>query len=175
MKTVKQLMVSFEDYTNVPEDASLLDAVTALEKAQQLPEVDPSRPRDRAVMVIGKNNKAIGKLSMWDVLRGLEPRYNHPIDPLSMAADFGFWHPLRNLAEKASSVKARDLVRIPEEGERIDEEASLDQAVSQLLGGKHLSLLVTRAGEIIGILRLSDVFREVGTMIKSAGTASATT
>ena len=47
------------------------------------------------------------------------------------------------------------------EGEIIEEDASLEMAVMQLVTGHHISLLVTRDKEIIGILRMTDVFAAV--------------
>jgi predicted transcriptional regulator len=49
----------------------------------------------------------------------------------------------------------------PSEGEYVEEEASLAEAIHQLVVGHHQSLLVTRGGEITGILRLTDVFSEI--------------
>jgi len=49
----------------------------------------------------------------------------------------------------------------------VDEMATLNEAVIQLLVGKHQSLLVTRGREIVGILRLTDVFKKVSDMISS--------
>ena len=52
------------------------------------------------------------------------------------------------------------------EGEFIDREASLEMAVMQLVMGHHISLLVTRDKEIIGILRLTDAFAAIFHMMK---------
>jgi CBS-domain-containing membrane protein len=50
----------------------------------------------------------------------------------------------------------------PTEGEYVRQDASLDVAIHQLIIGQHQSLLVTdKAGEIVGILRLTDVFAAV--------------
>jgi CBS domain containing-hemolysin-like protein len=168
MKTVKELMTPLSGYTRVFDDASLFEAFEALEQARSS-QTDPSRPWDRAVLIQSKDHQVIGKLSMWDLLNGLEPRYDHPIDPLAMVEDYGWWsRPLQNLAEKARLVKVKDLVRPFAESEKISQDASLDLAVNQLLIGQYLSLLVTQEGEVTGILRLSDVFREVSHMIKTA-------
>jgi len=43
----------------------------------------------------------------------------------------------------------------------------LDKAIHQFIMGCHLSLLVTRQGEIVGILRLIDVFMEIVDNIKA--------
>jgi predicted transcriptional regulator len=55
----------------------------------------------------------------------------------------------------------------PAQGEYVKEEATLDEAIHQLIIGHHQSLLVLRGKEIVGILRLNDVFREVCNMIVS--------
>ena len=55
----------------------------------------------------------------------------------------------------------------PSEGEYVDEDATLGQAMHQLVMGHHHSLLVTRKDEIVGILRLSDVFAKICDEIKS--------
>ena len=46
----------------------------------------------------------------------------------------------------------------PSAGEYIEEDASLSQAINQLVVGRHQSLLVTSGEEIVGLLRLTDVF-----------------
>jgi CBS-domain-containing membrane protein len=56
----------------------------------------------------------------------------------------------------------------PTEGEYGPMDATLDQALHQLVVGHHQSLLVTKDGkEIVGILRLTDVFQEISEMIKA--------
>jgi hypothetical protein len=52
-------------------------------------------------------------------------------------------------------------MQAPSEGEIIDQDASLESAVMQLVMGRHLSLLVTRDQKIVGILRLTDAFAAV--------------
>jgi hypothetical protein len=54
-----------------------------------------------------------------------------------------------------------DFMQAPSEGEIVEENTSLDTAIHQLVMGTHLSLLVTRGVEIVGILRMSDVFAAV--------------
>ena len=50
----------------------------------------------------------------------------------------------------------------------IHDQAPLDLAVHRLIEGSTLSLLVTRGKTIVGILRLSDVFKAVNDMISAA-------
>jgi predicted transcriptional regulator len=52
-------------------------------------------------------------------------------------------------------------MQIPSAGEFVKAEANLGEAIHQLIMGHHQSLLVTRKAEIVGILRLTDVFMEI--------------
>ena len=74
--TVKDLMVPLDEYATVRDDASLYEAVKALEKAQE----DLDRERylylHRAILVYDKNKQIVGKISQLDVLKALEPRYS---------------------------------------------------------------------------------------------------
>ena len=170
MQIVKDLMVPLEEYTRVPEGASLYDAVKALEKALTGPAADPARPTDRAVLVQARDGRVLGKLSLWDVLRGLEPRYDVPGGPLVVIDEYFTWtHAMfANIAEKARAIAAKDMLRGHTREEMIDENAPLDQAVHQLVHGKLLSLLVTRDERIVGVLRLSDVFAAISTLLDAA-------
>ena len=57
---------------------------------------------------------------------------------------------------------------MPEPGEYIDQDKSLDEGIHQLLIGKYQSLLVTEGdGKIVGVLRLTDVFTEIAEKIKT--------
>ena len=54
-------------------------------------------------------------------------------------------------------------------GEFVGENASLSVAIHQLLLGHHQSLLVTSDKDIVGILRLTDVFREISNLFELTG------
>jgi len=71
------------------------------------------------------------------------------------------------MCTKAANVKVKDFMYTPTEGEYIEAEAPLCEAIHQFVMGHHQSLLVMREGEIAGILRLTDVFKAVCQMIKT--------
>jgi CBS domain-containing protein len=157
---VKQLATPLAQYTSVPDNACLKDAILAMEKALQGEgQTDPNRPRDFAVLVVDKEGEVKGRLTIWDILQGLEVNEIRPVDPLSMVEDFNIWsRPLSHLAAKARYVQVRNLVKGLPKGEFIDEEASLDKAIHRLLTQRALSLIVTRQKKPIGLLRIVDVF-----------------
>ena len=70
---VKYLMVPLSQYATVLEDATLGEAIKALQTAQE--EFDQTRDKHRAILVSDKNNRIVGKLSQLDVIRSLEPKY----------------------------------------------------------------------------------------------------
>lgn len=177
--TVKDLMIPLAEYAIVLEEATLGEAILALEKAQK--EFAPSQHRHRAILVLDMNKKVVGKISMLDVLRGLEPKYGKiehtgilsragfsPEFLKSMLDQYALWaEPLKDICGKAAGLKVRHFMYTPSEGEYVDEGATLSQAIHQLVTGDHHSLLVTRGDEIVGILRLTDVFKEICDEIKA--------
>jgi len=175
---VKEIMVSLSEYATVSEDATLYEAVTALEKAQE--KYEQSHYPHRAILVYNKKNKIIGKISQLDILRALEPKYEKIIESRSLSR-FGYstkfmesifhqyklWEsPLKDLCRKAGKLKVKNFMTIPAESEYIPEDRNLDEAIHNLVMGNYQSLLVTREKEIVGILRLTDIFREISREIK---------
>ena len=181
---LEDLMVPVEDYASVSLGASIREGIIALKEAQQREfEDDPGRHRDRAVLVKDPGGEIVGKLSMWSIIGCLEPSYERVKGGAvsSMAASrvgsargvidgiMGSSHlwrrRLRTIADDAAELKIRDLLHAPRKAELIDVGASLESAIHQLVAGHLMSLLVTRDGRIIGILRLVDVFEAVCNMI----------
>lgn len=184
MKTckVKEMMVPLKEYTTISEEATLFEAVKALEKAQK-----DSRPGcypHRAVLVYDKSNKIIGKLGQLDILKALEPKYFEMQDRPGMKG-LGFSKQfmksmlenfrmldgaMENICKKAGETKVSKFVVTPTEGEFVDEDVSMDEAIHQLVLGHHQSLLVTgKDGDIVGILRLTDVFSTISQSMYECG------
>ncbi len=170
---IKDLMVPISEYATVSEGATLFEAYLALEKAQE--EYDHNKYRHRAVLVLDQHGNVIGKVGQLDVLRALEPnnanyelfedirKYNfsaqfiiHLREKYQMQAE-----PLTDICRKAGQVKVEDLMITPTEDEFINIDTSLNTAIHQLVRGSHMSLLVTENNEIVGILRLTDVFAAI--------------
>jgi len=178
---VKELMVPLEEYAVISEDTTLSEAVYALEESRL--KYDTHGYRHRAVLVKDVSGAIVGKLSQWDLLRSLEPKYKQ-IGDLKHFSGFGLsseflrsiidryelWQrPLDDLCRKASVLRVGDLVSSPGEGELIDAEASLNQAIHQLIIGHNQSLLVKSKEQVVGILRLSDVFGEIASRMRACG------
>jgi len=178
---IKDLMVPISEYATVSEGATLFEAYLALEKAQE--EYDHNKYRHRAVLVLDKNRRVLGKVGQLDVLRALEPK-NEQIDLFEDIRKYGFsdqftmslreqhlmqGEPLTEICKKTAQTKVEELMSAPTEGEYVDVDASLETAIHQLVRGSHMSLLVTRKKEILGILRLTDVFAAIFHTMKECG------
>jgi len=182
MKTivVKELMVPLKDYATVSREATLHEAVLALEKSQMA--LDPSRYKHRAILVLNENGKVLSKITMKSILAVLEPNFGnvegagvlersgHSQDLIkSMLEDNALWaKSLHFVNERAAKLKVGDFIRPPSADEYIDENVTLGEANHQFIVQPHHSLLVTRDDEVVGILRLSDVFAKICNIIRDS-------
>lgn len=172
---VRDLMVPLSEYATVPEGSTLFEAVMALEKAQEEFDYKHTQYLHRAILILDKNQRVIGKLSQIDVLRALEQK-NEKLEQIDDIRQFGFSDhfvaslkeehqlkgvPLKDFCSLAVGLKVENFMQAASEGEYIDENSSLDAAIYRIVRGGHLGLLVTREDKIVGILRMSDVFAAV--------------
>jgi len=176
-KRVKDLMVPIDEYPVVPIEATLLDVVNALYEAQI--SGPPDRESPRAVLVMDDQKRIVGKIGHLLVLKALESQQHVKctINALTsggvgqefvewMVENLRFWQEdipalcrrVRNMPVKEAMLPVR---------ESIDAESSLGEAIHGFVAWQTLSLLVTRQGEIVGILRLADLYHAVGAEIRN--------
>lgn len=176
MKTIniKDLMVPLDEYATVSEDASLSDAIQNLERAQQ--EYDRTKYRHRAILVLDSSGRPVGKISQIDALTALEPKYKE-IQGKDAKSSFRHFSRmflnsmlenhrllddiLDDLRGKIVKINVKEFMHTLSADECLDENATLAEAIHILIMGHHQSLLVSRKNEIVGVLRLTDVFAAV--------------
>jgi len=170
-KKVKDLMVGLEDYAIVDEDACLLDAVKALDKAQA--RLQPGQMKHRAVLIRDKNGKIIGKFGHLAFLKALEPKYQSvgDINTLARAGlssefvnammdTFNFWDvSFTDICKKARSLRVKDVCHPIKEN--IGQDAPITEAIHKFIMWQSLSIPVSDGDKIVGILRLSDLYTEL--------------
>ncbi|RJP73484.1 MAG: CBS domain-containing protein [Candidatus Zixiibacteriota bacterium] len=174
---VKELMLPLDEYAVVHQEDTLLDAVLALEKSQS--KLPPGLEPHRAVLVVDAQNRIVGKLGHLAFLKALEPKYSSVGDLgvlsqvglstefiQSMMENMNLWKDsLEDVCRRARTTRVREVMRPVTES--VDENATLGEALHKIIVWQTLSLLVTRRNEVVGILRLSDLYREVANRIKS--------
>ncbi len=175
-RKVKDLMVSLEDYAVIDEDATLFDAVVALEEAQA--KLPPGRMKHRAVLIKDKGGKIVGKLGHLAFLKALEPKYSSLGDLKtlaraglsaefvnSMMETYKFWdYKFEDICRRAKNIVVKDVCHSI--AENIDEEAPLSEAIHKFVMWQSLSIPVTRGNDIVGLIRLSDLYSEMAKVIK---------
>jgi CBS domain-containing protein len=177
-KKVKDLMLPLGEYAVVAESATLLEALQALETAQK--NLPVGRPLHRAVLVADKEGRIVGKLGHHGFLEALEPKYTifRDVGKLANAGltedfiasimdNYRFWQDsMEDVCQRARTIRVGQVMKPVEAS--IEESRSLTEAIHLLLVWHTLSLLVTRDGQVVGILRLSDLFREIASIVTSA-------
>lgn len=179
-KTVKDLMVPLSEYATVKTGATLYNVVISLKKAQE--EFDKTRYRHRAVLVLDDNNNIVGKVTQFDILRALEPKYDEMLSGTKKSFNLGFtrsfqksmleqlrlWDgPMEHICKKAMEKKVETFMYAPEDVEIIEADSTLSEAIHQLVIGSHQSLLVIDNKKVIGVLRLTDVFEAIAESVLS--------
>jgi len=120
-------------------------------------------------------------VSQLDAIRALEPKYFDMGDMRHLSRTGLNANFIKSLMEKyaiceisftemcrrAANLKVTEFMYSPTEGEYIEADAPLCEAMHMLVMGHHQSLLVTRGGKVVGILRLTDVFHKVFQTVKT--------
>ena len=147
---VKDLMVPIQEYAKVNREASLYDALIALETAQS--KLAEGKAPHRAVLVQDELGNLVGNIGRLTFIKALGAWFSTPktreemdragISPASIStvmSHMRFFHEdLGTLRERAKSIKARDVMHPV--GESIDENASLQEAID-MFGDDDVSLI----------------------------------
>jgi CBS domain-containing protein len=173
--TVADIMVPLSEYAVVDEDATIVDALRVLQESQR--NLQPGRQPHRAILVRNRAGRIVGKLHHFAFLRALLPerKVRAAQDLLDRA---GVGDDFRDTSMRMLDLLTGDFVDVCERARNvvvgdvctsvtvsIHERAPLSDAIPLFLAHQTLSLLVTRDGETIGILRLSDFFDELSRQI----------
>jgi hypothetical protein len=175
---VSELMRSVEEFPRISSNATLAEAVGALEKAQK--DFASGLKPQRILLVLNETGKIVGKISPMDVVQGLEPGYDK-IDSLkttspyhlgqktldAMKEQFRLWQkPLSDMCKKAYSVKIEKYVKMPNPDQMVNADDKMDNAFHLFVVGRHDSLFVKDGQEIVGLIRFSDVYRKIAQTLR---------
>jgi len=178
---VKDLMVPLSEYAVVDSDATLYEAILALDKAQK--NLPPDRPPHRAVLVRDHEGNIIGKVGQLAFLRGLEAPFDltgrgdsetlaragisEEIAESVLEHSRYFSGSLDDVCARAGGITVgRVMNRV---ADSVDENMLLGEAAHKIVSLQQLSLLVTRNNKVIGLLRLSDLFESIANSIREMG------
>jgi hypothetical protein len=178
---VKELMLSISEFPCISSKTTFIDAVDALEKADEA--FRAGKGSQRILLVYDTTGKIIGKISPMDVVQGLEPNYDK-IDGLkglprfsdsmldgmleSMREQLRLWQkPLGELCQKAYQIRIENFIKLPTPDHMVAVDDNMDTAFHLFVVGRHDSLFVKDGTEIVGLIRFSDVYRKIKETIRA--------
>lgn len=171
--TVRELMRPVEEFPRISSQATLGEAVEALEKARE--DFSSGRASQRILLVHDEAGKIVGKISPMDVVQGLEPNYDK-IDSLknisryhlgqstmdSMKEQLRLWQePLSDLCKKAYALKIENFVKMPTPEHMVNADDKIGDAFHLFVVGRHDSLFVRDGEEVAGLIRFPDVYSRI--------------
>ncbi|MGB5232047.1 MAG: CBS domain-containing protein [Desulfoprunum sp.] len=174
---VRDLMVPADRFPKISNRASFYEAVNALEIAQQ--KFMAGEAQQRILLVEDDGGRIIGKLSPIDLLRGLETNYSRVVAEKTLSRygfgniwktiqeDYNLWgDPFHDLCRKAAQVQIQDFLKGPSEGQTVGVDDLMAKCFHLFVMNRHDSLFVVDGERIVGLLRFSDVYREVSRTMK---------
>ena len=157
-----ELMRPIDEFPRISSQATFMDAVEALEKADL--EFKAGTAPERILLVYDGTGNIVGKLSPMDVVQGLEPNYAN-IDDLRATPYYQLirmWHrPLGELCEKAHSVKIHNFIKMPTPDHMVNADDKMDIAFNLFIINRHDSLFVQDGAYIVGLIRFSDIYKKI--------------
>lgn len=160
-RKVRDLMIPLKDYDSISQDRSIKDAFGVMEKTGH-----------HAILILGKENEPIGKLSYRDLLIGLEPKYHMRMwgDSWLTPTTFENYPVFYYGGEFSGRCKAEAEKRVAEImsplGTAIDADASLAKAVHMMVSENIGRLPVVEGAKIVGMIRLIEIFEEMKKVIR---------
>ena len=183
MKRVRDVMLPLTDVPAVSVDATLAEAVRVLRESQA--ERPGGRLPYRLVLVLDRSGRVVGKLGHLAFLQALQPgaaaspevgeldRAGVPPELIdSLRGHMRLLHgQLDDCCRRAAALRVGDAMQPVTVS--VDITASLAEAATALLDAQTLSILVRRGPEVVGLLRLADLFDVVAEeILRQAGPAA---
>jgi len=171
-KQIGDIMIPLEKYPHIPYWFTLRQAIAELEKS--VLNIGGRKSLPRALLVFDEKYQLLGVVRRRDILAGLEPRFmqettvSHErklfdvvVDP--ELANFSFDETEIDAIREQSSRQIKEVMQPI--GASVEYEDHLTKAIYFMLQ-KDLTLLpVLKDGQVVGVVRSVDVFREVANVL----------
>ncbi|MCD6295836.1 MAG: response regulator [Deltaproteobacteria bacterium] len=164
-KAVMDVMIPVEDYTTLKGNQTIGEAILRL-KESFASKVSTSRIMEtghRSILVLDDKGQVDGVLSIRDLLQGIMPAYlgaSKPSTADSIQYSPMFWDGMFTGAAKALAKKKIEDLMSPAPL-TIDGGSNLMEAANMMVTNKVRRLVVTRSGQVAGVVREQDLFFEI--------------
>ncbi|MCF6290378.1 MAG: CBS domain-containing protein [Desulfobacterales bacterium] len=178
-KTVREIMCPIEEYERIDAEAPLCEALHHLKRYQRKLRADENSRFHKTTFVTGAAGGIIGKLSLYDFIRGLVPEPARDEDysrkfsalvssrALEVAAEIGetrkrfkWLHTSFPALVKQETRKRVKDVMSPV-APLLVEGDTINKAVYIMFRENIRQAVVTRAGEFVGVINLQTIFSEL--------------
>lgn len=169
-KSVSGVMVPISEYTTLPEDAKIRDAIFALKQSfySKMATSMIMETGHRSVLVMDHQNKCSGLVEIIDLMDMIMPAYLSA--PKPSLADTIQYSPMFWKGMFTTEIKKKSALPITEVMSAapyaIDGNASLMEACYMMLQNKVRRLVVMQGGKIAGVIREQDLFFEMEKILR---------
>ena len=162
----KDVMIPISRYVTVKKTDTLIEVLQALDGARK----SEAEHAHRDAIVVDDNGEFVGKVTMLDIFKALEPNYKKVEEKSSMGTltqlfvakvvkDFNLWmEPIKDVCTRGAHKFVGDVMHVPGDADFIREEDSIELALHKYVMGVHQPLIVKGGVTVTGILRFGDVF-----------------
>lgn len=173
---VKEFMIPISSYVTVKKSNTLVDVLRALEDAR---EADSHAHRD--AIVVDDDGTFLGKVTMIDIFRALEPNYNKLMSDSSAGTltgafvrkavkEFNLWlEPEQSICQRGAQKTVAEVMHTPANIEYLQEDDTLEKALNLYVMEVHQPLIVKSGETVTGILRFGDMFEVVRKELLACG------
>lgn len=166
---VREVMIPIKNYVAVKQEANLVDVMQTLEDGR----ASEHEHAHRDVIVLDDDGAFVGKVTMIDIFRALEPKYRRiekaeGTDILSntfimnAVREYDLWlEPMKGVCDRGSHLTVGEIMHVPERSEFLQEDDTLEKALHLFVMGVHQPLIVKSGDRVTGVLRFGDLFEIV--------------
>ncbi len=125
---------------------------------------------EKALRVVDEDGGFVGKVTMIDIFKALEPNYKRVDEKRSMGTltqifvakavkDFNLWmEPMQDVCTRGAHKFVGDVMHASGDADFIRAEDSIELALHKYVMGVHQPLIVKEGDTVTGVLRFGDVF-----------------
>lgn len=180
-KRVRDIMVPIEEYDKVSVDAQFCDVLSILKRNyENLKTGQVARRLHRTLFVIDADNRIVGKLSMYDLIRGLVPETAKAPDvskayyrrlsarALRVAEEVGevqehykwLQNSFKDLVAQEAHKKIRDIMK-PVQKSVLHENDRINEAIYAIFKEEVRQQVIYRDDKVVGVVNLNVLFAEL--------------